>query len=168
MSKKKLIITVGCPGSGKTTWTNELCNKKIGETGVVSLDDLRMTMFGQIPKQSFYSAGLGDYKYLDHFYDLMTAQVEKLIMFDQVKQVVVCNTNLTNHSIHTWKGVAIELGLKLEFVVFPKTQSQLLEINKTREKTDRVPVKYLKDVIKNFDNAYAYIKGSKYKYKEVK
>lgn len=167
MSKKKLIITVGCPGSGKTTWTNNLCNSKIGETGVVSLDDLRMTMFGKIPKQDFYKAGLGDYKYLNLLYEVMIKQVSIFKKFTPVKQVVVCNTNLTNHSISTWMEVADELGMKIEFVLFPKTLKELTEINKTREKTDRVPLSYLKETVSSFNNTSTFLKNRKFKIKEV-
>ena len=41
---KEVILTVGCPGSGKTTWAKEYARKNSGV--IFNRDDMRLSMFG--------------------------------------------------------------------------------------------------------------------------
>ena len=42
---KKLILTQGCPGSGKSTWANEYVQKNPGFF-ILTRDDFREKLFG--------------------------------------------------------------------------------------------------------------------------
>lgn len=97
--KKSLILTVGAPGSGKSTWAHEQAAKsrKGNRTIVLNRDDIRAMLFG------------GKYKYSRENEALVTQSLMhtlKLALVDKVTdRIIIADTNLnesTRKSIYNF------------------------------------------------------------------
>lgn len=139
----KLILTIGSAGAGKTTWTNKRCKDNIGKVAVVSLDNLRTTLFGDMDKKEFFSK-LNDKDTLALMKSMMEAQVISLSKQKQIKEIIICNTNFNLKTISEWKILADYYGMQFCYKLFEKPFDELVKINRDRPSYDRVPVSFLK------------------------
>lgn len=135
---KKLIVTIGAPGSGKTTWANERCRKLLGKTIMVSLDDLRVTLFGNITKREFFDR-VTNPEVLPIMKRLLEEMVTVLSKSIFVEEIIVCNTNTNIDTVKDWYKLSRKLGMSFHYKTFQLSDSELLKRNKTRPKEDRVP-----------------------------
>lgn len=118
----KLTITVGPPGSGKSTWANKTA-KHDGNTRLVSRDDIRLMLFGY-----------GGYKFTEEKETLVSRVADDAVRaaLHSGKNVIVHDTNLKQKSRDEWKLVAKEMNAEFEEKFFDVSIVQLLRRNHTR------------------------------------
>lgn len=94
-----LTITIGCPGSGKTTWAKEQVRRK-GNTVLVCRDDFRDQLFG----------GLQTYKFSKTKEQLVTDAQKAAIVaaFNRGQNVIVADTHCSSKYLTSWKQFAKE------------------------------------------------------------
>lgn len=116
----KLIITVGAPASGKTTWAQEQARKD-GNTRIVSRDDVRTTLYGS----------LRAYKFTEEKEEFVS-RVEDTIVdmaLSSGKNVIVHDTNLKQGSIDHWKEIGKKYNATFEIEYFDCHITELLKRN---------------------------------------
>jgi len=106
----KLILTVGVPASGKTTWAEKYCE----DTGAVNVnrDETRQKLFGPFK--------WGEYNFAKDKEQLVSkTNVERAIVaLRNGNDVVVSDTNLNPDFRNVWKGIAKEHGAEYEEKLF--------------------------------------------------
>jgi len=127
MIKPKLIMTVGAPASGKTTWAVKFCEEN---TNYVNLNRDELRKIIQVG---------GSYKY--------SKQREKLVTELQLsmatvavlsgKGVVISDTNLNEKTRSTWEKFAKDNDYLVQYKVFDELPHVLLKRNLQR--LDSVP-----------------------------
>ena len=126
-----LILTIGIPGSGKTTWVNDYCKKHPNNVHVISTDQIRIDLTGQEqcvdPSQN------------PMIHDEARKRVKKIL--DQTKELTqktgtwpVIIVDSTNVDVCEWIAYK-ELGASLMLAkVFDIKPEQALENMKNRER----------------------------------
>lgn len=129
----KLIITQGCPGSGKSTWAREQC-KKSPSTVMVERDQLREMLFGNTNRK--------EYKFSKERENLVTIVQDAMIktLLNENKNVIVSDTNLNPSVLERIKAHSKNHSI----VVFDVEWEDLVERNKYRG-NEAVPI----DVLRN-------------------
>lgn len=105
----KLIITVGIPASGKTTWANT----QLSDTTVISCrDDIRQQICGKFESWE-------DYKF-DATIENQVTEIQKQVVVNSlgsgIKTVILADTNLKLKRISEWItfcGQLVEVELRL-------------------------------------------------------
>lgn len=98
----KLIVTIGVPASGKTTWAEKYCEK--GNVVNVNRDDTRQALFGPFK--------WGEYDFVKNKEELVTKTNKDkiLIALKQGKDVVVSDTNLYPERRAEFRAIAEQFG----------------------------------------------------------
>ncbi|ASD52169.1 polynucleotide kinase [Pseudomonas phage PspYZU05] len=134
----KLILTIGAPGSGKSTWASE--NRASLNAVVLSRDDIRCALF-QCKRH--------EYKYTKEREKTVSAlqfsMAEAAIKANQ--NVIIADTNLNPATVKLWEAFAKEHGIFIEFKRFDVTWSTLLERNIHRGE-NAVPLSVLRSFYK--------------------
>lgn len=86
---KQLILTVGCPGSGKSTWAQEYCKTRPGWY-VVNRDNIRVGLMG-ITARNEYKYSKGREKLVT---EIMEDQILAIMAKESTNGVIVADTNL--------------------------------------------------------------------------
>lgn len=146
---KELILTVGAPGSGKSTWAQEQVKDKKVKTVVLCRDDLRAMLFG------------GEYKYSRVNEELvMSAMVHSLtksLRTKDVKRVIIADTNLNQSTRDKFRDVMHSYnqfvmteadGAQYKEVPFEAPWPLLVERNNKRG-NKAVPKDVLRSMFKN-------------------
>lgn len=138
---KKIILTVGCPGSGKSTWTREFIAKNPGYFNV-NRDDYRQSIMGHEER--------GEYKYTKKKEGIVTCMqfdAAKGILYggDSVKGVIISDTNLNPERRLMWETFAKEYGWKVEYKVFDVPWTELVKRN-SRRGSKAVPIDVLRSM----------------------
>lgn len=104
-SKGSLTLTIGLPGSGKTT-VAEQCRELVPSTVLVSRDGLRAELFGEYTK------------YSQDQESLVTSIVEKTVdkALEQGRHVIVHDMNLRKSYRKRWAGFAVKHGVPLRYM----------------------------------------------------
>lgn len=107
MNKGKMIVLIGLPGSGKTTYAQQLMGEMVllyGNVATyrVSWDDLRKEL-GHTGKFSRHRE--------EEMKKLSIARVEEAVK-NGSSNVIIDNTNLSASARNMWRGVADRLGLE--------------------------------------------------------
>ncbi len=121
----KLIVTVGVPASGKTTWAEKFCAN--GKSVNVNRDDTRQELFGPFK--------WGEYKFTKQNEELVT-KVNKdkaMLALRQGKNVVISDTNLVPERREEWRNIAKELGAEYEEKLFHISFDEAFARDKARE-----------------------------------
>ncbi|QJT71800.1 polynucleotide kinase [Shewanella phage Thanatos-1] len=127
--KQKMILTQGCPGSGKSTWAQENC--KPYNAVIISRDDIRMSLFGVLRS---------DYKYSKSSENLVS-EVQYSSIKTAVKagkSVIIADTNLNEKTVAVLKSIADEHELEFEIKRFELPYTKLKARNRMRG-TNSVP-----------------------------
>lgn len=136
---KEVILTVGCPGSGKTTWAKEYARTNSGV--IFNRDDMRLSMFGFDARN--------EYKYTKAREKSVTssqfASALATLSIEGVKCLIVADTNLNSSTRQKWKDFCDEHGFKLTEVPFHEPLHVLFERNFHRGK-DAVPLQVIRDM----------------------
>lgn len=122
---KKIIMTVGCPGSGKSTWAREYVLKTPGFF-VITRDDLRATIIGNSARNEYKFS-----KQKESIVTDMQFSTVKDILYrgDSVKGVIVADTNLKESTRAKWESFAKEFGWQIEYKLFDVSWTELLSRN---------------------------------------
>ena len=101
---KKVILTIGAPGSGKSTWATEQAKK--AKVFIVCRDDLRQMMFG------------GEYKYSREKEKAVTAHVkqalEQFLEQDHFETMIIADTNLNESTRNGYKKIVETKNTKIK------------------------------------------------------
>ncbi|UPW37940.1 hypothetical protein ESCO10_00074 [Escherichia phage vB_EcoM_ESCO10] len=138
---KRIILTVGCPGSGKSTWTREFIAKNPGYFNV-NRDDYRQSIMGHEERD--------EYKYTKKKEGIVTCMqfdAAKGILYggDSVKGVIISDTNLNPERRLAWETFAKEHGWKVEYQVFDVPWTELAKRN-SRRGSKAVPIDVLRSM----------------------
>lgn len=121
-----LFITVGVPGSGKTTWAKEKA-RQLGNTLTVSRDDIRKTL---------YCAGgdLTNYRFTEEK-ELFVCKVQEDTVRNALasgKNVIVHNTHLHQKDHDVWRAIAKEFDADFHIEWIDADIVELLKRNHKR------------------------------------
>ncbi|TOB31030.1 polynucleotide kinase, partial [Vibrio parahaemolyticus] len=104
-----MILTIGCPGSGKSTWAREFIAKNPGFYNI-NRDDYRQSIMAHEERD--------EYKYTKKKEGIVTGMqfdTAKSILYggDSVKGVIISDTNLNPERRLAWETFAKEYGWKV-------------------------------------------------------
>ena len=109
---KNLIICVGIPGSGKSTWTRDFLQHN-SQYLRINRDDIRRTLNKDLVE--YYSRK-------DVFViEKIVSDIEQSIassIFNYKKSIIIDNTNLKLKTIQQWIDIAYDFGYKVSFKLF--------------------------------------------------
>lgn len=155
---KRLILTIGAPASGKSTWAQTRAKEYDGVT-IAERDQIReeyAKSIGRVP----WDKDWGD----EEEKEVTAIQTSKVVSdLERFQEVIVSDTNLNLRTRLKWQHMAKELGVELIHVRFPVFHNVLLRCNAKRESWKRVPDKIMNrmiiNMVENFpvgvnDNAY--------------
>lgn len=123
--KPKLILTVGCPGSGKSYWAKQY-QKEHPDTVRLNNDELRETLFGRV----FDS---GDTKVLNSLRNDM-----ELNLLKKFKDLIIDNCNVTRVYHEHYMKIAETWGYELIIKDFSKVPLELC-FQRNKERGREVP-----------------------------
>lgn len=138
-----VCLTVGCPGSGKTTWAHSV---KAEDTLVVEKDMFRIAMFGS--KQ----------EYFDHPMDKdVKAKTLRGACLGAMKnwrpgKFIVANTNIHAHWAAPFIRFAVKNDLPIHVAVFTVPLDVLQQRNITRPACDFVPLDRIREAYDDITN----------------
>lgn len=141
---KKIILTQGAPGSGKTTWANEYVSKNPGFY-ILSRDDFREKLFG-LDYRNQYKYSKAKEKAVS---ETQFASAEALISIETTKGVIIADTNLNPTTIKVWQEFAAKHKVSLEFERFDIPWTELLKRN-TYRGDKAVPIDVLRQMFWKF------------------
>lgn len=137
---KKIILTIGCPGSGKSTWAREFIAKNPGYYNI-NRDDYRQSIMGHEERD--------EYKYTKKKESIVTYMqhdaANMILCQDAVKGVIISDTNLNPERRKVWEEFAKELGHQIEYKVFDVPWIELVKRNAKRG-TKAVPIDVLRSM----------------------
>jgi predicted kinase len=137
---KKIILTVGCPGSGKSTWTREFISKNPGYFNI-NRDDYRQSIMGHEERD--------EYKYTKKKESIVTYMqhdaAHMILCQDTIKGVIISDTNLNPERRKVWEEYAKEMGHQIEYKVFDVPWTELVKRNSKRG-TKSVPIDVLRSM----------------------
>lgn len=142
-NKKKVIFTIGCPASGKTTWVkNYILNEYNGVNGScvnIDTDDIRMMLYQKAyePKGEALA------------WDVFNRILEESLLSDNVDEIIISNTNLNFDKLKVLTNkIEFHHDVEFEFKFFDVELDELLRRDALREKSVG------ENVIKSFHNKY--------------
>lgn len=121
---KQIIVTVGCPGSGKSTWAQEYCKTRPGWY-VVNRDNIRVGLMGITNRN--------EYKYSKAREQIVTdtakMQIMAIMAKESTKGIIVADTNLNENRRDEFKNLAGVEGWSYHEEVFDVPWTELLKRN---------------------------------------
>ena len=135
---KEIILTVGCPGSGKSTWANEFVRLNPGYY-ILTRDDFREKLFGLDARNG--------YKYSKQREKAVSvsqlgAAIE-LLNLEATKGLIIADTNLNPITVSNWKNVCEKRGFKFTTKEFVVPWTELVKRNNYRG-DKAVPIEVLR------------------------
>ena len=142
---KDVILTIGAPGSGKSTWAAECVKEKGIKTIVLNRDDLRAMLFG------------GEYKYSRNneaiVFNSLVNSLKYALCDNTTQRIIIADTNLNESTRDKLYNVCINEAkdtnhdIKLSYKLFEVSWQELVKRNKTRGKKS-VPMDVLRSMHK--------------------
>ena len=137
---KKIILTVGCPGSGKSTWAREFIAKNPGFFNI-NRDDYRQSIMGHEERD--------EYKYTKKKESIVTYMqhdaAHMILCQDGTKGVIISDTNLNPERRLVWEEYAKQWGHEIVYQVFDVPWTELVKRNAKRG-TKAVPIDVLRSM----------------------
>lgn len=137
---KKIILTVGCPGSGKSTWAREFIAKNPGFFNI-NRDDYRQSIMGHEERD--------EYKYTKKKESIVTYMqhdaAHMILCQDGTKGVIISDTNLNLERRLVWEEYAKQWGHEVVYQVFDVPWTELVKRNAKRG-TKAVPIDVLRSM----------------------
>ncbi|QBQ79278.1 putative polynucleotide kinase [Escherichia phage vB_EcoM_MM02] len=137
---KKIILTVGCPGSGKSTWAREFIAKNPGFFNI-NRDDYRQSIMGHEERD--------EYKYTKKKESIVTYMqhdaAHMILCQDGTKGVIISDTNLNPELRLAWEEYAKQWGHEVVYQVFDVPWTELVKRNAKRG-TKAVPIDVLRSM----------------------
>lgn len=141
---KQIIVTIGCPGSGKSTWAQEYCKTRPGWY-VVNRDNIRVGLMGITNRN--------EYKYSKAREQIVTdtakMQIMAIMAKESTKGVIVADTNLNENRRDDFKNLAGVEGWSYHEEVFDVPWTELLKRNLHRGE-GAVPIDVLRQMFWKF------------------
>lgn len=137
---KEVILTVGCPGSGKSTWANDFLKQSPGYY-ILTRDDFREKLFGLDARNGYkYSKQREKAVSVAQF-----AAAEGLIKLEATKGIIIADTNLNPITVKSWEEFAEKHECKISKKEFKVPWTELVKRNNYRgEKA--VPIEVLRQM----------------------
>jgi predicted kinase len=150
----KAIITIGLPGSGKSTYFK-------GHPGEVNRDDIRLDLFGEGEMIGYYShPSLPQReKRVDEKRDEMISLLSKT-----GADVVISDTNLNPRYRYMLVEQLESIGFEVEYMVFDVPLDVCITRNDSREGWRRVPTNVLAGMLRSLVEAIDYVKTNNKRY----
>lgn len=126
-AKPEVLIPIGLPASGKTTWSKQWCGEAEGRVRI-NYDDLRLEMFGE---QWIFN--FTDEKLMKH-----EARKRAHHAISLGKSIVIDNTNLTESARAPWEALASSFGIRAETIEFDTPVSEC--VARDRQRTGKAHV----------------------------
>lgn len=137
---KKIILTVGCPGSGKSTWAREFIAKNPGFFNI-NRDDYRQSIMGHEERD--------EYKYTKKKESIVTYMqhdaAHMILCQDGTKGVIISDTNLNPERRLVWEEYAKQCGHEVVYQVFNVPWTELVKRNAKRG-SKAVPIDVLRSM----------------------
>ncbi|QBO62918.1 putative polynucleotide kinase [Escherichia phage vB_EcoM_G2469] len=137
---KKIILTVGCPGSGKSTWAREFIAKNPGFFNI-NRDDYRQSIMGHEERD--------EYKYTKKKESIVTYMqhdaAHMILCQDGTKGVIISDTNLNPERRLAWEEYAKQWGHEVVYQVFDVPWTELVKRN-SRRGSKAVPIDVLRSM----------------------
>ncbi|WPK33639.1 3'-phosphatase, 5'-polynucleotide kinase [Escherichia phage AV109] len=137
---KKIILTVGCPGSGKSTWAREFIAKNPGFFNI-NRDDYRQSIMGHEERD--------EYKYTKKKESIVTYMqhdaAHMILCQDGTKGVIISDTNLNPERRLAWEEYAKQWGHEIVYQVFDVPWTELVKRN-SRRGSKAVPIDVLRSM----------------------
>lgn len=149
-----LSITVGVPGSGKSSWARERA-RQLGNTQTVSRDDVRRTIFCA-------GGDLASYKYTEEK-EILVNRIQDDIAKTALasgKNVIVHNTHLKRADHDHWRELAKQFEADFHIEWFDESIVTLLRRNFKRG-VDAVPVSRMWDMYRNYRELRGWVPAMK-------
>ncbi|ADE34897.1 3' phosphatase and 5' polynucleotide kinase [Klebsiella phage KMI9] len=143
-----LFMTIGVPGSGKTTWAHEKA-RELGNTVTISRDDLRSSLYNA-------GKGAGGYKYTKAKEEMIAEMQDHVVIstLKDGKNVIIHNTHLKESDKNHWREIALEHKADFHIEYFDVSIVELLRRNHKRGR-DALPVSRVWEMF----NQYRKIRG---------
>ena len=147
--KKTVVMTVGAPGSGKSTWAKREVSNNIQKckTIVLCRDDLRSMLFGEKYKYSRSNESL--------VLKTMNHMLSGALCDDTTQRIIIADTNLNESTrkgfesiVRDCKSIRDDVATSIEYQTFDEPWHVLVSRNEKRgEKA--VPITVLRTMYKN-------------------
>lgn len=137
---KQIILTIGCPGSGKSTWAKEYARTHPGFY-VVNRDNIRVGLMG-IEARNEYKYSKAKERIVTN---MQLDMAQRILETDGTKGVIIADTNLNASRISLWKEFAKTHNCSLHEEVFDVPWLELLKRNLHRGE-GAVPVPVLRSM----------------------
>lgn len=141
---KQIIVTVGCPGSGKSTWAKEYAGRNPGWY-VVNRDNIRTGLMG-ITNRNEYKYSKTREKLVT---EIMADQIQIIMSKEGTKGVIVADTNLNEERRKYFGLYASTNGWSYHEEVFDVPWTELLKRNLHRGE-GAVPIDVLRQMFWKF------------------
>jgi predicted kinase len=154
MEEKQLIVLVGLPNSGKTTYRNRLTRKYPNRYKVISFDDiLKNCIVGNSYNEKFNN--YKKYKISFKLNDILNEYV------DNNDDIIVDMTNLewnkeNKYSVQSLITTAIKANYDINIIVFDTNFNLILERNQKRD--GKLPI----DILNKMQDKFTEIKKNNY------
>lgn len=138
---KKIILTVGCPGSGKSTWASQYVKDNPGFL-ILTRDDIRQGLFG-LSERNEYKYSKAKEKAVK---EAQLAQAKALLDLESTKGIIVADTNLNPATVEAWYTLCYaRTDCQISEHTFIVPWNTLVKRNKTRG-TKAVPIEVLRNM----------------------
>ncbi len=154
MNKPQLTLTIGIPGSGKTTWSNAYCLRN-DDTIYINPDTMRVIITGDINDQSANSKVYGELGHLCEYF-----------MFFN-RPILIDATNYNKKNRKNWIALGKKYGYEIVAVVMKTSFEESKTRNAARERV--VPEFVLDNQNQGFEmpsneEGFDYIHDSEFNY----
>ena len=121
----KATLTVGIPGSGKTTWSEEYCRKNNAVN--INRDDIRFSISG--------TRNWSQYKFKGETENMVTAIQTSIAKeaVDKRKEIVISDTNLSQKTREYWERFFKKVGYAIEYKTFHISLEEAWKRDSVRE-----------------------------------
>jgi predicted kinase len=129
---QKVIILVGLPASGKSTWANEIFTAETGMWEIISWDCLRHFDAEGNPR-SYKFKKKSETEIRDASYEMARK------FLSQGRNLIIDNTNLSESSRQHWRFIAEQAGAEVEVKEFNTPLDECVRRNEFRTGWRKVP-----------------------------
>lgn len=144
-----LIITIGCPGAGKSTWAGGLPNDCLR----LERDRFREAIFGS--RRAYHESPIDR----STRSAVITNAMGAAMVHWPYRKFAVTDTGLIYRAVSPFMETATQMGLPITVAIFDVPWETLVERNKTRDPEHRIPDDILESCYADFMAEDAWWKG---------
>ena len=137
--EKTLIMLCGCPGSGKSTWTQQYKeNKKVV---IISRDEIRFRLVSE--NEEYFSKE-------NQVFNIFISEINKALQDTEHNIIIIDATHISRKSRAKVLNRLNLSNITLEAITFHPSLNECLERNKQREGRARIPDSAIINMYKNY------------------